>query len=212
MGRRCSRPQEGLGFRVTTLATTWVSQFYVTLENERPTADDLRDASLRADLMRWTATLTGVVVRTFEQLGLAAASKGYRCSILPVKRNEYLSQDVMAFPAADTEWRFPTAVCELENSASAELVAYSLWKVLCVRCRLRIVFCYRPDPDAGPAFVAAIATSVVNAMPIAERASLDGETLVIVGSRNESSTFPYGFFQVWKLNSNTGRFERFVRQ
>jgi len=49
-------------------------------------------------------------------------------------------------------------------------------------------------------------------MPIAERAALDGETLVIVGSRNDAGTFPYGFFQAWKLNSNTGRFERFVRQ
>jgi hypothetical protein len=49
-------------------------------------------------------------------------------------------------------------------------------------------------------------------MPIAERAALEGETLVVVGSRNESSTFPYGFFQAWKLNSNTGRFERFARQ
>lgn len=197
---------------MTTLATRWASQFYAMLTDDRPAADDLRKASLHSDLTRWTSTLTGLVVRSFEQLGLAAAGKGYRCSVLPVKRNEYLSQDVTAFPITGTGWRFPTAVCELENSADADLVAYSLWKILCVRCGLRIVFCYCPDPDAGPALVAELATAVVGAMPLTERAELDGETLVVVGSRNESSTFPYGFFQAWKLNSNTGRFERFARQ
>jgi hypothetical protein len=197
---------------MTTLATKWASRFYATLGDDRPTADALRDASLNSDLARWTSTLTGVVVRSFEQLGWAAAGKGHRCSVLPVQRNEYLSQDVMAFPQTGTGWRFPAAVCELENAVDAALVAYSLWKVLCVRCGLRVVFCYRPDPSEGPAFVSTLGSSVVDAMPIAERAALDGETLVVVGSRSESSTFPYGFFQAWKLNSNTVRFERFARQ
>lgn len=197
---------------MTGLATRWASQFYATLGDDRPAAEELREASLSGDLARWTSALTGVVVRSLEQIGLAAAGKGHRCTVLPVKRNEYLSQDVMAFAASGAGWRFPTAVCELENSADPDLVAYSLWKVLCVRCGLRAVFCYRPEPDEGPAFVAALAKSVVDAMPIAERAALEGETLVVVGSRNESSTFPYGFFQAWKLNSNTGRFERFARQ
>jgi hypothetical protein len=145
-------------------------------------------------------------------MGWAAAGKGHRCSVLPVKRNEYLSQDVMAFSTTGTGWRFPAAVCELENSGDPDLVAYSLWKVLCVRCGLRVLFCYRPDPSEGPVFVSSLGSSVVDAMPIAERAALDGETLVVVGSRSESSTFPYGFFHAWKLNSNTGRFERFARQ
>jgi hypothetical protein len=196
---------------MTSLATRWTSAFYAMLTDDRPTAQDLRDASLRSELTLWTSTLTSVVVRSFEQLGLTAAGRGYRCSVLPVKRSEYLSQDVTALPMKGTGWRFPTAVCELENSADTDLVAYSLWKVLCVRCGLRIVLCYRPDPSAGPAFVADLATAVVSAMPLADRAKLDGDTLVIVGSRNESSTFPYGFFQAWKLNSNTGRFERFAR-
>lgn len=195
-----------------TLATRWASQFYATLGDDRAAADQLRDASMRSDLGSWTAALTGSVVRSFERLGLAAAGKGNRCAVLPVSRGEYLALDVTAFPRGDTAgWRFPIIACELENSAAADLVAYALWKVLCVRCALRIVFCYRPDPEAGPTFVSSLATSVVDAMPIAERAALDGETLVIVGSRNESSTFPYGFFQAWKLNSNTGRFERFAR-
>ncbi len=190
---------------MTSLATRWVSQFYAVLGDDRPAADDLRDASLQSNLAHWTSTLTGVVIRSFEQLGFAAAGKGYRCSLLPVQRNEYLAQDVMAFPSAGAGWRFPAAVCELENSADADLVAYSLWKVLCIHCGLRIVFCYRPEPGAGRAFVADLAAAVVDAIPIVERAGLAGETLVVVGSRNESSTFPYGFFQAWKLNFNGRR-------
>jgi hypothetical protein len=46
-----------------------------------------------------------------------------------------------------------------------------------------------------------------------KRALVDhGETIVVVGSRNDSETFPYGFFQMWKLNSNTARLERFARR
>lgn len=197
---------------MTALATKWTSQFFATLGGDRHAAEELKDASVSSDLARWTATLTGVVVRSFEQLGWGAAGKGHRCKVLPVKRNEYLSQDVMAFPATGSRWRFPVAVCELENSADADLVAYSLWKVLCVRCGLRILFCYRPDSGDGSAFVASLASGVVAAMSIAERAALEGETLVVVGSRSDAGTFPYGFFQAWKLNSNTGRFERFARQ
>lgn len=193
------------------LAKEWASQFYATLGDDRAAADQLRDASVRSDLGGWTAALTGAVVRSFERLGLAAAGKGNRCSVLPVSRGEYLALDVTAFAGGEPGWRFPVVACELENSADADLVAYALWKVLCVRCVLRVVFCYRPDPEAGPALVSGLASNVVDAMPIADRAALDGETLVIVGSRNESGTFPYGFFQAWKLNFNTGRFERFAR-
>ena len=35
-----------------------------------------------------------------------------------------------------------------------------------------------------------------------------GETLLIVGSRAEESTFPYGSFKGWVLDKNTGRFTR----
>lgn len=197
---------------MTGLATQWMSQFFATLAHDRLAADELKDASIRADLARWTATLTTAVVRSFERMGWASAGKGHRCTALPVKRNEYLSQDVMAFAESGSGWRFPIAVCELENSSDANLVAYSLWKVLCVRCLLRIVFCYRPDSTDGPAFVASLGRDVVGAMPIAERASLEGETLIVVGSRNDAGTFPYGYFQTWKLNTNTGRFERFARR
>lgn len=178
---------------MSAIATRWTSQFFATLGDDRLAADELKDASIRADLARWTTTLTGVVVRSFEQMGWAAAGRGYRCAVLPVKRNEYLSLDVMAFQASGSGWRFPTAACELENSADTDLVAYSLWKLLCVRCGLRVLFCYRPDSADGPAFVTSLANGVVDTMPITERTALDGETLIIVGSRSDAGTFPYGF-------------------
>jgi hypothetical protein len=40
------------------------------------------------------------------------------------------------------------------------------------------------------------------------RSGLGGETLVIVGSRSETATFPYGFFKDWTLDANTARFRR----
>lgn len=197
---------------MSAFAIKWAPQFYATLVDDRAAADDLREASLRAELARWTTTLTGVVVRSFEAIGLSAAAKGFRCGVLPVKGKEYLGQDVMAFATGETGWRFPLFVCELENAADDDQVAYSLWKVLCVRCTLRVVFCYRPEADVGSPLVTKLSATVVDAMPIPERASLSGETLVVMASRNEASTFPYGFFQAWKLNPNTGRFERFARQ
>jgi hypothetical protein len=194
------------------LAARWATQFYATLGDNRVAAGELREASLSCDLQRWTAALTGVVARSIEAVGLSPTAKGFRCTVLPVKRSEYLGQDVMAFEVAGTGWKFPIAVCELENAEDDDLVAYSLWKVLCIRCRLRVVFCYRPEAHAASPLIAQLTGAVISAMPIAERSALSGETLVVVGSRNEASTFPYGFFQAWKLNTNTGRFERFTRQ
>jgi hypothetical protein len=156
--------------------------------------------------------LTTVVVRTFEALDMPTTAKGHLCSVLPIKQQEYLGQDVMAFPAGSDGWQFPAAVCELENSASDDRVAYSLWKVLCIRCQLRVVFCYRAEPRVGVPLLIWLSTSVVKPIPVGERARVEGETLVVVGSRNEADTFPYGFFQAWKLNTNTGLFERLPRQ
>jgi hypothetical protein len=143
---------------------------------------------------------------------MATAAKGHPCSVLPIKGQEYLGQDVMAFLAEGDGWRFPIAACELENSQSDERVAYSLWKVLCLRCQLRIVFCYRQEPEKARPLAVWLGTVVVSAMSVAERASLSGGTVIVVGSRNEADTFPYGFFQAWKLNTNTGRFERLARE
>ena len=183
----------------------WQSAFYETV-NQPEIAGPLRDASLQADYRAWTTALTAVVVATCVAVGWRASAKGHRAELLPVSRGEYLGLDAMAFAGGEGRWRFPTAVFELENSATDDVVAYSLWKVLSVRADLRVVFCYRPSPQDGPALVRLLKNEVVKAMGIEGRVALGGETLLVVGRRDNAATFPHGFFKWWKLDANTGSF------
>ena len=141
-------------------------------------------------------------------MGWQTAAKWHRGNVLPISRSEYLALDAMAFAPASVAWPFPVAVFELENSRQDDKVAYSLWKVLCVRVPLRIVFCYRRDVTVGSALVRHQDDAVVGSLSIEERVNLGGETLLIVGSRAEESTFPYGFLKDWILDKNIGRFTR----
>jgi hypothetical protein len=45
-------------------------------------------------------------------------------------------------------------------------------------------------------------------MGLAGHVKLEGATLLVVGSRSESETFPFGDFGWWVLDTNTGKFER----
>jgi hypothetical protein len=142
-------------------------------------------------------------------MGWHGAARGHRSVLLPVPRAEYLALDVVAFETAgDRRWRFPVGVFELENSPVDDLASYALWKVLCVRANLRVVFCYRRNADQGAELVRHLADQVIQAMEIPTRTVLTGETLVIVGWRSETATFPYGFFKEWTLDANTARFRR----
>lgn len=117
----------------------------------------------------------------------------------------------MAFPS-DAEvdcpirWPLPVAVFELENSNNDDRVAYSLWKVLCVRADLRVVFAYRPDWEKARQVVAVLEGEVVGSLTIPQRESLGGQTVLVMGSRGEGETFPWGYFKFWKLDANLGRF------
>jgi hypothetical protein len=157
----------------------------------------LRESALQENLTDWTKYLTEAVVQTCESIGWQAAAKGSKLDTLPIQHFEYLSLDVVAFSFdPGGKWRYPIAAIELENSREDERIAYSLWKVLCVRSDLRIVFCYRRLSGQ----------EIVKALPIEDRMSLKGETYVVIGGRNDSATFPYGFFKWWHLDNNTGNF------
>ncbi len=113
----------------------------------------------------------------------------------------------MAFSDGTKQWRYPVAVFELENSKDNNRIAYSLWKVLCVRADLRVVFCYRRSSDEESALVRFLRDEVIHAMELENRLKLEGQTIVIVGSRDDSGTFPYGFFKWWTVDINTGTFQ-----
>ena len=169
-------------------------------------AQRLRTASLDADMVTWTTALTDAVVGTCSRLGWSASAKGHLQALLPESRSEYLSLDVMAFAKAESRWQFPVAVAELENSSRDDRIAYSLWKVVCVRCDLRLVFCYRREADEGAPLVRRLAQDIVGALPLDKRVGIEGESMVIVGSRGDAATFPYGFFRWWRLDLQTGSF------
>ncbi len=191
-----------------SVAQRWFAAFMGTVRTHEASTS-LREAMQSGALKDWTQALTGVVVGTFAEMGWRGAARGHRSDLLPVPRSEYLALDVVAFETAgDRRWRFPIGVFELENSPADDPVAYSLWKVLCVRANLRVVFCYREDASAGSELVGRLAEAVVQSMEIPTRSGLGGETLVIVGSRSQTSTFPYGFFKDWTLDLNTARFRR----
>jgi hypothetical protein len=193
---------------VDSIAQHWFGAFMETVTTHEAAAP-LREATERGELKHWTEALTGIVVGTFLKMGWRGAARGHRSDLLPVPRSEYLALDVVAFEiAGDRRWRFPVGVFELENSPVDDLVAYSLWKALCVRASLRVVFCYRRDAGEGAELVRHLSDEVVKSMEITARSSLGGETLVIVGSRSDAATFPYGFFKDWTLDTNTARFRR----
>jgi hypothetical protein len=191
-----------------SISQLWFAAFMETVKAHEASTT-LRETMQTGVLGHWTQALTSVVVSTFAELGWRGAARGHRSNLLPVPRSEYLALDVVAFDVAGKRrWRYPVAVFELENSTTDDLVAYSLWKVLCVRANLRVVFCYRKDASEGAQLVRHLANEIVQSMEISARSGLGGETLVIVGSRTESATFPYGFFKDWTLDGNTARFRR----
>lgn len=183
---------------------------FLEVVQQSETASPLKTASLAEDLKTWTSCLTSAVVASCRQLGWPAAAKGHRLAELPQAGQEYLSLDVMALApnAMPGRWRFPVAVFELENHRTDDRVAYSLWKVLCVRAPLRVVFAFRRDWEEGRGSVNAICEDVIGSMTVAERAALTGEIVLVMGNRGEGETFPNGYFKFWKLDPNVGRFEK----
>jgi hypothetical protein len=190
------------------LSGLWYAKFMDTVR-QHPASAALQEAAQRAQLTEWTRALTTIVVGSCEAMAWKGVAKGHKSTILPVPRQEFLGLDVVAFePTGERRWRFPVAVFELENGSEDDRVAYSLWKVLCIRTRLRVVFCYRQDGAEGARLVRHLSAEVARAMEIPERTAVIGETLVVVGCRDETKTFPYGFFKDWLFDANVGRFSR----
>lgn len=172
-------------------------------------SDPLRQVAHGRKLDAWTRLMTEVVVRSCAALGWRAAARRHKQAPLPQAQGEYLALDVMAFAEpALSRWPFPIAAFELENSRDDDRVAYSLWKVLCVRAPLRVVFAYRRDWSEAQALVQALQRDVIAPLLPERRAEPGQEVALIIGSRGQDQTFPWGYFRLWRLDANLGIFER----
>jgi hypothetical protein len=188
----------------------WWDAFLQHVQNPAQAAP-LKEASLSAKLTEWTRLTTEAVVRSCEAMTWEVAARGHRLDRLPEVGEEYLAIDAMAFPARQAtgfRWPLPAAVFELENSPRNDRVAYSLWKLLCVRAGVRVVFAYRQTWEQSRQLVEYLTTDVVAGLPVEDRMGIAGETAVVTGSRGEGETFPYGYFKLWTLDMNLGRFSR----
>lgn len=191
-----------------TLRTRWRNAFFARMQAHE-IAQPLREAALAGRLGDWTGSLTSAVVQSCSDLGWTAAARGHLVDVLPVPRNEYLALDVMAFqPSVGSRWPLPVAAFELENSPDNERVAYALWKLLCIRVPLRILFAYRKESAEGSLLAGYLSDDVVGSLSITERTQIGGDTCVLIGSRAEGETFPYSYFKEWVLDGNIGRFIR----
>lgn len=188
---------------------TWRSAFLDAVQ-EPQTAASLKGASLAEDLKAWTACLTATIAASCRQIGWQVAARGHRLEHLPQAGQEYLGIDVMAFPQPREQrlWPMPVAAFELENDRTDERVAYSLWKVLCIRAPLRVVIAYRPDWEQSRLLIVKMAEDLIGGLTPQERTAIGGETVIVIGNRGEGETFPWGYFKFWKLDANLGRFER----
>jgi hypothetical protein len=191
---------------MTDLLDRWREAFYTTVR-QSAYAIPLQQAALQGK-MAWTRAITDVAVATCQGLGWEATARQHTLERLPVPRSEYLAIDVMAFAPGAERWPLPLAIIELENNQDDAYIAYNLWKLLCVRATLRLVYCYRPHADQGSALVQALSRDVIGGLPIADRLALDGETVIVIGSRADVATFPHGFFRWWRLDKNIGHFVR----
>ncbi|NLH78501.1 MAG: hypothetical protein GX465_15830 [Acidobacteria bacterium] len=189
------------------LASRWKETFFRLLESD-PRASQLKEASLEEDLGKWTILLTDLVTDNCRALGWSPAAIGHTCRTIPVSKSEYLKIDVMAFSDSITKWQFPIAVFELENKRDPNYISYALWKLLCVRAPLRVLFCYRPTPKEGSDLVSLLNREVIQPIPIEERVKVDGSLILCVGNRHHAGTFPYDFFRWWEFDKHTGNFTR----
>lgn len=157
--------------------------------------------------------MTDAVAAASIEMGWVIAAKGHKLDLLPQAGQEYLSLDGMAFDASaapsGARWHWPVAVFELENNHTDDRTAYSLWKVLNVAAPLRVVVAYRRTWDEANALPGVLADEVIrSAMPIERWNAIDGEVLLVIGSRSDGQSFPWDYFRFWRFDPGVGRFTK----
>lgn len=103
------------------LIKQWQTTFNQIIQTTK-FANSLQQAGSKGELATWTKILTEVVVNTCVQIGWQASAKGYPLKIIPISSQEFLTMDVMAFPANSQRWQLPIAVMELENQRGRQFI------------------------------------------------------------------------------------------
>ncbi|MDA0267771.1 MAG: hypothetical protein O3A14_12625 [Cyanobacteria bacterium] len=181
----------------------WQATFMTTIQKP-DVGDALKQAALSGELRLWTEELTQIVVVACRALGWQASAKGYPIPAIPVNTSEFLSLDVTAFEPSQRQWPLPIAIMELENQGNR--IPYSLWKVLCVRAQLRVVFGYSRTTEERASIIKTLESTVLPDMGLTQLVGIEGETLVVIGSRDQAEQFPYGYFKWWQLDNRAGSF------
>ncbi len=175
--------------------------------NRAEHANALKESSNTASLKDWTSTLSTIIFETCRKMKWYASGKGHRTRMLPVSKNKYLDIDVTAFAERPQKWQFPIAVFELEEQQKYEYIAYNLWKLLCIRVNLRVLFCYQPSAKNASSLMHYLSKEVIHALPDTENmGKSDDNTLVIIGSNGNAEAFPLGYFTWWQLDKERQKF------
>ncbi|OAB62771.1 hypothetical protein AY599_12435 [Leptolyngbya valderiana BDU 20041] len=183
-----------------SLAQAWRDRFNATVQQPQ-FAEPLQNA---ATLRTWTTSLTETVAATCEAQGWSVATKTRSPHFDGINTSEYLNIDAIAFETPDL-WAFPIAAIELENQR--QRCAYSLWKLLCLRVPLRILFGYSQTQRDRSTLPQDLQHQVLDPIPLDDRPHrLAGETILAIGSLDAIDVFPYSYFKWWKLDTNTTRF------
>lgn len=185
-----------------SIGKLWQTNFETLLHQENYS----KSLKQLVGLSEWTKAMTYTIVNTCQLMGWQATAKGHHLTHKTIASSEFLAIDVMAF-ANSQQWQFPIAVIELENNPVR--ITYSLWKVLCIRVPLRVVFCYCRSPSDRIYAIKTLCDQIIKPMSIADRIAITGETFIVIGCKNELSIFPSGFFKWWELDINTGTFQIF---
>lgn len=201
-----------MGDAAAQLASRWCAALLDALRPPERVAA-LRQAAAEADLKTWTEQMTAASADASRAIGWVFAAKGHKLDLLPQVGQEYLSLDGMAFDASaaptGARWHWPVAVIELENKHTDDRTAYSLWKVLNVAAPLRVVVAYRPTWEEANALPGVLAETVIRAsMPVERWNTIEGEVLLVIGSRSDGASFPWDYFRFWRFDRGIGRFAK----
>ena len=117
-------------------------------------------------------------------MGWHASAKGHISEILPVPRSEYLALRCSGLRIGrGPTLALPRGRLRIGKQEKRRLSLHTRYgKCLCVRAKLRVVFCYRQDADEGNALVRYLSDQVAHAMELQDRTALTGETYLVVGS------------------------------